>query len=123
MQGTSGLKPKTTKGPVNTIVIDHGEMPSEYWPAPALSRIGSRSDSWMPAKMVDGEAASEDLTAVHGAYDCLSIVTGFNSDFSQTTESTAYQAMDIVIPGRYPYLCGICSPNGCISTLHRPELG
>ena len=57
----------------------------------------------MPAKMVDGEAASGDLPAVHGAYDCHSIVTGFKPDFSQATENTVYQAIDIVIPGRYPY--------------------
>jgi hypothetical protein len=82
-----------------------------------------RSDSSMPAKMADGDAASEDLPAVHGAYDCHSIVTGFTPDFSQATESTVYQPRDLVIRGPFPYLCGICSPNGCISALHRPELG
>jgi hypothetical protein len=77
----------------------------------------------MPVKMVDGEAASGDLPAVKGAYDCHSIVTSFKPDFSQVTENTVHQAMATVIPGRYPYLCGICSPNGCISTVDRPELG
>ena len=77
----------------------------------------------MPAKMVDGEAESGDLPAVNLACDCHSIVTSSKPDFSQTTENTAYQAMAVVIPGRYPYLCGIGSPNGCISTLERPELG
>ena len=27
----------------------------------------------------------------------------FKPDFSQATENTVYQAIDIVIPGRYPY--------------------
>ena len=112
-----GLRPNASQGPVDTILIDHGEMPSEY------SRIGSRSDSSISAKKVDGEAASKDFPAVHGAYDCHSIVTGFTPDFSQATESTVYQPRDIVIRGRFPYLGGICSPNGCISALHRPEVG
>jgi hypothetical protein len=77
----------------------------------------------MPAKKVDGKAASGELPAVNGACDCHSIVTGFRPDFSQAAENTVYQAMAIVIAGRSPYLCGIGSPNGCISTLDKPELG
>jgi len=82
-----GLKRKATKGPVDTILIDHGEMPRGDWPVPVCSRIGSRSDSSMPAKMVNGEAASGDLPAANGAYDCHSIVTSLRLIFLKSLKT------------------------------------